>query len=273
MTTCEVCHSKPTRDKAYVCTTCADVYAAALRDLDVWLEDELDNSLHGTQGIEYKHGRLSGGGDGGLRVNWHVGDLQHKLLVALISTCAHCERVGTRHVSSSDETPAGAMAEMARWLRWRVDGLTLDPEAPSLMGRIASLTARARLVVDRPADHEYLGQCEHCKRGRVYAIAGESAATCEACRKAYDADTRRRRLVAELDDRLVTAAECARLSTYLGLRDDRERVRKRVNTWHRRGRIEAHDSVLGDEAEVMFRFGDVWRLLVAEDAKTQQKPA
>lgn len=265
-TTCQLCQ-RPSRDGAYVCDACGDQFAGDLRDLGEWLGDELDVSLTGTKGVVYKHGRLNGGGAGGdgLRVNWPVADLQRKLLAALLAAATHCSRVGTR---SSDygghRADVSDIAGMATWLRWRVDGLCLDPEGPRLAERLMALAARARLLVDRPPDHQYLGQCEGCERGRVYAIAGELTATCEMCRETYDAAERRDGLINSLLDRLVTAAEVAQLSAYLGLRKDREQVRKRVNQWHRRGRIEAHVSLT---EEVTFRFGEVWLMLQADEHK------
>lgn len=261
---CDLCQ-RPTRNAAYVCEACADLFAAALRDLDDWLDAELETSLHGTKGIEYKHGRLGGGGgDGGLRVNWGVGELRNKLVLALDALVWHCDRQGIASTSTKRGRPMRQVDEMATWLRWRVDGLCLDPDGPRLMDRVTGLAARARTLVDRPPSHSYLGQCDECKRGRIYAIGDAWLATCEVCRAEYSATERREWMLAELEDRLVTAAEAAHLSTYLGLKADRDKVRKRINTWHARGRVEAQPSVTG---ETVFRFGDVYSLLMAEDCR------
>ena len=72
----------------------------------------------------------------------------------------------------------------------------------------------------------------------------------------------RARLLGELDDRLCTAAEIAHLSTYLGLKADREQVRKRINQWNKRGLITEHPGVTD---EVTFRFGEVYERLAADD--------
>jgi hypothetical protein len=73
----------------------------------------------------------------------------------------------------------------------------------------------------------------------------------------------RDKLLAELDDRLCTAAEIARLSTYLGLQADRAKVRNRINVWAKRGRIVSETELTTEPA---YRFGIVWRLLVAHEA-------
>lgn len=264
-THCHLCQ-RPSPGE-YICSACGDLFAADLRDLGDWLGEELETSLTGAKGVEYKHGRLQGGGSGGdgLRVNWAVADLQRKLMTALLATTMHCAKVRTRHTDYGNANADRAdIASMATWLRWRVDGLCLDPDGPRLAERLMGLAARARLLVDRPPDHQYLGQCEGCEKGRVYAIAGELLATCEMCRATYDAGERRDELIALLFETPVTAAEVAQLSLYLGLRDDRVKVRKRVNTWHARGRIEPIETL--DET-VTFRFGDVWLLLNADEAR------
>ena len=98
--------------------------------------------------------------------------------------------------------------------------------------------------------------------GRLYVKAGSVWAMCDECETTHDAEEIRGRLLAELDDRLCTAAEIAKLSTYLGLKADREQVRKRINQWHTRGLIVEHPSLTD---EVTFRFGEVYARLATDE--------
>ena len=60
----------------------------------------------------------------------------------------------------------------------------------------------------------------------------------------------------------ATAAEIARLATYLGLDVPRDRVRKQVLYWHRHKRIEQRSA--DAEGSPMFRYGEVRGMLYRE---------
>lgn len=263
---CGSCGRGRVRDEAYVCTRCADQLAGALRDVEDWLAEELDVSLSRQRGIDY---RTVGGGNHGkpaerpLPADQTAAGATTLLRAALAAAVRYCHAQGVRHSSPDPGLPDGKLPELARWLRWRVDGLQLDPGGPKVVAAVTSAVARATRSVDRRVERQYLGSClvRGCDGG-LYARHGEPLARCDECRATEDAARLRDRLLHELDDRLCTAAEIAQLCTYLGLRGDRAKVRNRINVWHKRGRI-VNESVL--EGDPAFRFGIVWRLLVAED--------
>lgn len=253
---------QPTRDHAYICDNCADGLARNLGDIP-GLADELDTSIARQQGVDY---RRVGGGSGARKpaetphpANMGASDAKTALRDALTAWVKFSHTEGIRHSSPSDELPEPTLAAMSRWLLWRVDGLALNEQGPAAADAIGLAVEKCWKVVDRPADRQYLGPCDQCDGGRFYSSPGKPFAYCNACGSATDAQEKRDGLIGELDDRLCTASEIAHLSTFLGLRANREQVRKRINQWHRRGVI-TKEATFGDE--VVFRFGIVWRLLV-----------
>ena len=179
--------------------------------------------------------------------------------------CLHvsCSRI--RRSRHPDDTVSSCCAYLLRWSDW----LRVDEAGPEILDELLDLESRLRRLVDRPPERVYLGTCKAIVRGEecggsVYAIGGERSGRCDRpdCRAEYDADMRRTGMEEELDSRLCTAAAVASLSAYLGLKASRDRVRKRVNHWHRRGRItpDAHSPA----GEPMFRYGAVRGLLYVE---------
>lgn len=260
---CGIC-TRPTRDSAYACDSCGDTFANDLKALVDWLDEDLETSVGGAKGVEYKHGRLSGGGgDEGLRVNWRAAKLYRELQRALCDAVDRCLEARIRHVSTSDAEPARTVSAMAEWLRWRVDGMALDIQGPRHVKVIGDLVDQAKEIVFwTPPERQFLGDCNLCGEGDVYVEGGAEEAYCSRCEKAFPAEVLRVELVTKLHDRLMTAAEIAKLSTYLGLRDDRGRVEGRIRSWRHRGRIVSHG---GDGEAGRYRFGDVYLLLVARE--------
>lgn len=260
--------ARPTRDEAYVCDTCGDQFAADLKDLVDWLDEDLETSVSGTKGVQYRAGRTSGGGEAGLRVNWRAAELYRSLHRTLCDAVDHCLEVGTRNSSPTKGEPGRTIAAMAGWLQWRVDGLALDPAGPTHAGALAGLVERAKaLVFWVPPERRFLGACELCGKdnqaGYVYAEGDADEAYCNRCEQAFPAEVRRQEMLAELDDRLMTAAEIARVSTYLGLQDNRDQVRRCIVTWHHRGRL----APSGDGDTARFRFGEVLPLLLERERR------
>lgn len=264
---CELC-SRPARNAAYICDPCGDTFAGDLKTLADWLDDELETCLTGTKGAkapEFRGGRIASAADYGLRINWRAAEIHRGLHRALSEAVDHCLAAGVRHQSTTEAEPPRVLAPMALWLTWRVDGITLDPKGPEHVKRICDLVERAQALVEwDPPERRFLGGCELCGGGHVYAEDDALEALCNRCEAAFPAEARRADLVARLDDQLLDAADIAKLSTHLGLRKDREKVRKQVNLWHHRRVIEPRS---GEGEAAKFRFGDVWPRLVAQDQR------
>ena len=262
---------RPTRDAAFVCETCGDDLAKALGEVP-WLTEELEVTVTRQKGVDY---RGVGGGQGGKKpaerpspVVWGASEARASLKALLVSWALFCEAESVRNSSPYPGLPDDDLPSLSRWLMWRVDGLTLVEIGLEAVDEITSAVAHCHRVIDRPADRQYLGQChEQDCTGRMYARPSSPAAHCDTCGTPVPAEEIRKRLLGELDDRLCTAAEIARLSTYLGLKADREQVRKRINQWASRGQLTEHPSVTD---EVTFRFGEVYDKLAADEYRAKK---
>lgn len=263
---------RPTRDEAYTCETCGDDLYRALGDVP-WLAEELEISTTRQKGIDY---RGVGGGKGGKKpaerpspVSWGPSEARAHLRGLLVSWALLCDQDGVRNSSPHDGLPDDDLPSLSRYLMWRVDGLMLLDIGSDAVEEIVSAVAHCHRVIDRPADRQYLGDChEQDCQGRIYARPGATFARCDMCMTSVNADSRREEMLTELRDRLCTAAEIARLSTYLGLKADREQVRKRINQWATRKLIVEHPSVTG---EVVFQFGEVYARLMSDDYGGERK--
>lgn len=257
--------TRPTRDAAYGCEACGDLLARSLGDV-AWLDEQLEVTITRQSGIDYR--RLANGKGGKkdaerpLPGNWTASEARTHLKALLVSWTRMCDEEGVRSSDPRDGLPDDNLVAISRWLLWRVDGLMLHETAGDVVEEITSAVAHCHRLIDRHPERQYLGPCSACDDGRLYARPGGNVATCEACDTSLDAEAVRKRLLSELDDRLCTAAEIARLSTYLGLKAGREQVRKRINQWHRRDVIEAHAAFADDPA---FRFGEVYALLASDE--------
>jgi len=265
---------KPTRDAAYVCDPCGDELAKALGEVP-WLDEELEVSITGQRGVDY---RTLGGSKGGKKdaerpspVSWGPSEARAHLRALLVSWALFCEAEAVRNSSPYPGLPEDNLPALSRWLMWRVDGLALHDIGPDAVDEITSAVAHCHRLIDRPADRQYLGTCtEDDCTGRMYGRPSSTLARCDECGTSANAEEIRERLLTELDDRLCTAAEIARLSTYLGLKADRDAVRKRINQWATRGQLIEHPSVT---AEVTFRFGEVYARLVADEYQAKKATA
>lgn len=257
---------RPARNDGYFCDTCGDDLSKALGDVP-WLSEELEVTVTRQKGVDY---RSATGGSGPKKpserpspVQWGAAEARGNLKAILVSWALYCEAEEVRNSSHHIGLPADNLAALSRWLMWRVDGLALHDIGPDAVDQITSAVAHCHRLIDRPADRQYLGNCgEDDCLGHMHGRPGAEWARCDTCGTPVKADTIRAKLLKDLDDRLCTAAEIARLSTYLGLKADRDQVRKRINAWAKRGRLEEAASF---SDEPTFRFGAVYAMLVVDE--------
>lgn len=257
MTAHECSCGKPIRNNRTVCDDCADTYARILGDA-TWLDEQLEITLTGSKGSRPSSGSRST--DKKLPYNAKALDVRHYLKAALVRAARACMDLNLRGSDPNADWPEDTIAAISRWLLWRVDALALTDWMPELTVELIKVELDALRLIDRPIDAKFLGLCDEefsgqiCD-GAVYAKGSNPIGKCRDCNTAYDAQRCRDRLETKLDDRLCTAAEIARLSTYLGLRAGRDRVRKTLNQWAKRepSLVRQHDA----EGATMFRYGDV----------------
>jgi hypothetical protein len=276
MTTETTCRcGQPARDNGYVCDRCADRLATALGDV-TWLADELETTITRQRGAPTTGSAPSA--ERGLP--WHdkASEARRHLHALLVSWVRFCAEEHTRGVPSWQ--PVDRLQSLSRWLLHCVHGLTLHDIGPEAVDEITDAVADCeRIVFWKRRSRVYLGPCtemvgededQPCP-GEVYAEEGAPVGYCEECEGAVTVVIRRSELERELADRLCTAAEIARLATYLGLPADRDRVRKRVHYWHRHKRVVPRGK--DESGDPMFRYGEVRVMLYAEFGRVERQGA
>lgn len=253
VTICRVASCLRPSDGWFVCGSCSDALASVLDDMP-WLLDELET-------VVARQVRYTSSGGGGksaetpVMFNEAAANMRDELTNALTT--------GARLIAESngwdiDRAPAA-------WLRHRITALRLHVAGAEIADEIFRFAAGARWVIDRPPVRQFLGYCsesqgfEDCP-GRIYGRSNKPEARCDTCGLEWEAEALRKHISDKLDGMLLTAAEIARLSTYISLPLDREQVRKRINQWAKRGRIESHAAPLKDGAP-LFRYAEVLALL------------
>jgi hypothetical protein len=277
----------PTRDGAFVCARCIDSIGADLRELlpsddDPGLWASLESVLAGERGIDY---RTLGGSSGGTVATGIVLDetavkRATRVRRALVRLVIDCQSGNVKRAADAVTTATpdlGSVPSMARWLLWRVDGMAFHPAFTRAARELSRAVDQACFSVMPPPNRQWLGPCgmPDCV-GSMFARRDEYFATCSRCDAWVEARERRNWLIAELEDRLCTAAEIADL--YDPDPAVRPAIRKRVNQWASRGRLldprvfdwdpDAPTCPWPAPRELRFRFGDAFDLLLAHDNDT-----
>lgn len=258
----------PTRDHAWLCEGCQARFLGTLADMR-----ELDDEVQTT--MTRQHAAASSGGprSASTGLPWHekAADARRTLHGLLASWVRFCDEEEVR--GPFVPFPADNIAAMSDYLRTKVHGLALLDIGPEAMDEITDAAAEChRLVFWKRKNRLYLGPCEtpieiedaepEVCPGEVYADEGEAVGFCDLCKQGVTVVIRRDDLQRRLDDYLATAAEIARLATFLGLDAPRDRVRKRVHYWHRHKRIvpKSEDA----DGSPMFAYGEVRGMLYRE---------
>lgn len=261
---------KPTRDDAYVCDDCSTGLSRALGDI-AWLDDELETTITRQRAATYD-GSTSGTGDKPLPWHERAADARRTLHGLLVSWVRFCDEEDIRGIPQWQARDN--LTSLARWMLHCVRGLSLHDIGPDAVDEITDAVAECeRVVFWKRRSRTYLGPCGQkvtdewdevvtlaCP-GEVYAEENADVGTCDECGQGVTVAIRKADLNKQLDDRLCTAAEIARLSTYLGLDVPRDRVRKQVNTWHARKLVTPASK--DHEGNPLFRYGAVRTLLYA----------
>jgi hypothetical protein len=268
-TICQVATCQRPSDDWIVCKVCASTFEVLLGEIP-WLLDELDTVI--AQQTKYTTESSGKAAETPMMFNVKASEMRGQLITAL-DTAARIV-AETNHWKLAYSDAAGA----SRWLMRSLTAIRLHESGALIVDEITMLSIGSTYVIDRPAAKQYLGDCtmtfgegslaESCS-GRIYGRAGKDRAACDICGTEWEADTLRAILLKRLDDQLCTAAEIARLSTYLDLIADREQVRKRINQWAKRGQVIEHIDKEGGPSR--FQFGEVYVKLAQDD--TQRRSA
>lgn len=272
---------KPTRDNAVLCDDCTGTLERALGDVAGVVEE-----IEVTMTRQRSAPIVTGAPSATHPLPWHEKAAEalrelHNLLVLWVRLCDE-EGVGT----GPSDLPADKPAALAGWLLHRVPGLARHDAASDALDEITNAVAECeRIVFWKRRARVYLGTCgqpiededglpldETCP-GEVYAEDDRAqVGQCDDCGQGVTVVVRQGELNRQLDDRLCTASELARLAVILGLDAPRDSVRKKIHYWHRHKRIPQRGTVTeyvkGEAVEVpTFRYGEVRVMLYAEFAR------
>lgn len=271
---------RPTRDTFVLCDDCINTLDRAIGDV-TWVTEELDVTM-----TRQRSAPIVPGAPSATRgLPWHEKAAEairelHNLLVLWVRLCDE-EGVG----SGPSDLPADNPPALAAWLLHRVDGIAQHDAAVDALDEITNAVAECeRIVFWKRRSRIYLGICgqrvededgvvllDSCT-GEVYAEEGAQVGACDYCGQGVTVVIRQGDLNRQLDDRLCTAAELARLAVILGLDAPRDSVRKKIHYWHRHRRIPQRGVILEDTkagpVEVpTFRYGEVRIMLYREFAR------
>lgn len=144
----------------------------------------------------------------------------------------HDERLANlqRQVDTPDARHAGEqrattpdlmryLADSTDWLAHRPDG-----EAEAAFDELEAMADLVLDTVDVRTPGEYAGPCDHCSLD-MYARPGAKIVQCRLCGVDYERGPRRKKLLEQASNRLVTAAEASKSLALIGIDLPAERIR------------------------------------------------
>ncbi|MDG4796199.1 hypothetical protein [Micromonospora sp. WMMD1082] len=270
--TCVICQ-RPVADQAYCCGLCTDRAYRWLGDIASLAADAQDAA--GGLARYSAPGRRSGGDDRA-PINLTAADALRHAVNDVTTWARHIAEARGQTVPTPDRRPAHGpgcptgscthrschairyrptdhhAAVAARWIATQLGWLRHRPEAAEAYDALQQAARTITRIADRPPADVLVGVCE-CGSW-LYARAGRPIARCNTtdCGRQWDVERSRDTLRAAMDDKLLTAAQIATVAARAG--HDRNRVRKLVTTWARRGIIAPRGMLDG---AATYRLGDV----------------
>lgn len=241
-TSCTAC-ARPVKDQAYLCQGCTDRLARDLGDVGALARELQTTRLKQDRVTGAATGVLSRSADKPLPWNQHAAEIDDALRATVVGWVrVVVEERGGRPPENTMQALSGFLLASVEWLRHHADAAECADEISDSVGR-------ARQAVDRPASRTYFGPCgsvdyddngpvagcEPC-RADLYGAADDTALVCKVCSTPHDVADVRLYLVAQAQDRLVTAADLSKFLSAYGEPLTAERVRQ----WATRGQLVAH---------------------------------
>ena len=251
--TCDFCHLPNSADHAAIDPACTELLRGLLGNVRAAL-DELTTSLTRQTRI----GAGSGGRKGSERplpFDLAASEAADALLARTVTRWA-------MDIWRATQSPLKTIppTDPIAYLLARVDQIRFRGYAVTLMLELQAALDAAWATVDIAAEYVEAGLCDHCgSRLRAHPI--DLMITCQ-CGKTYDVYSKRQRLVAEAEDRWLTAKEIERLVDVFLRTGASEKVKRRipsgsVRAWASRGEIEMR-GFGADGRSPVYRLGDVF---------------
>lgn len=186
--------------------------------------------------------------DAGLSFAWNAADLYWTAGETLRAWALDVARLVGYQPAYPDR-----IAHLAGWHIAHRQILRTLPDLAQMHDETRWLARTMRTAVYGPGPLQSLGPCDDCGRA-LGAASGQAAVTCSGCGAQYDVPTRRRALLAEAEEQLLTATELSRVMPEL-LGDQLAELKvDRIWKWASRGRLVQRPGK-------RYRVGDVLALL------------
>lgn len=294
---------RPIHDTAYRCTTCAAQLRRHLEDVqriagDITLTVAKLSKVRrrGAQDVEREWYRGEGAlyptpliadVDSGARhdaaaaelVTWarHIAETRgiglpsrRRQLACRHRTCATARKHKAQGpVCAPAPEPIHDLAVSASFVAYHLDWLRYRPESEEAWPALLSTCKALVRVVDTAAGEVIVGRCP-CEHW-LYAHERAETVKCWGCGTVYDVASSRDALKDDLEDRVMTGAEIAKLAGYLGIADTKK-ARLMIKVWAQRGKLDRRRRWIASrtevlEAESIYRFGDALPLLMVAYAR------
>ncbi len=259
MTDCGICHRNMT-DQATICLHCTEQTTQDLLAIaDLWRQLDIVRCR------QTRYGQRVGGKSRETPLPFvDVSDEENQAESTITAW-------STDITTATGHTPPPDIGQAARWLAGHMQIMRRHAYAEMFADEIGDTRRRITHRIDSPIELHYVGPCgaitanqscacdigDDCDTDHVlcdadvFALTGATSATCKSCRTVHDVATRHAQLLAEVADRLESAATCARAVTMWGEPVKAELIRK----WRERGKLLPHGHDLGGNP--LYRVGDV----------------
>lgn len=253
---CEACQLG-TSSNATICPSCVDELKQLLGDVPALLR-ELNVALSRQSRIGTRSGGRKGS-EAPLPFDPAASEAADVLLAGTITRWALDIWRYAREIPGQTWARPNPPKDPVAYLLSVVDEVKTRHYAAELLDEVRAAVQNAREAIDLSKDYLEAGTCPTCST-RLLARPGDVQIECRRCGATYDVFSRRSAMLADAEDRLLTAKECERLVDVLLRHGESERIRKRipagsVRGWASRGELEAIGVDL--EGRPTYRFGDV----------------
>jgi|SRR5690625_256161 len=260
MSECTTGCGRPTRDVLLLCVQCQWEIERDLGDIPA-LIDELTTTVTRQARIGAQNGQSRSA------VTPLPFDVRASGAMDHVSLVLH----GWTRVIVEDhdqEPPPDTLRAMSRFLLSRVDLIARHEAAGDIHDEITDAVRDGWRAVDRPSTRLFAGVClvDDCDEP-LRARPGATDVMCRKCGITHDVEERRAQMRSDLDGMLCTATEIGRLGAYFdGL--DRERTKRLIMAWERRGRIMAHGTA--PSGAPTYPFGETITAVLSAQGKRER---
>lgn len=259
MSTCPVCTAE--QPEGLLCHSCTTVLEKVLAEIP-WLVGELTTTISKQAKIGIQSGK---GAPAHERNPINYGAL------TVADELGNTLTTWARDIGMAGNITGSATSAAARYLLGHIADVRKHTAVSEMVDEITDASHRARQMVDRPADKQFVGPClaeTPDDDGRaitclddIWAATDAHEATCRTCGITHDVAERRLWMLREAEDRLFTVREAAQLIGSYGQFIVSEST---VRGYVKRGWIIYHGKVEGSS---VIRLGDLLDIIKDPDRR------